>query len=148
MTRRALRWEKGLWEVTVFFRFHCCQLTKRESLLLYFFVRLEERCRVLGNCIIVQKTNRSIEQIFLPVISSNSPSKLTKGNVSSTIMMLLGTRFKFIPFKVTCGELFECVGHVSIKVRARHDGSEVDAMSRIPLLQNLSSASSNNRLVF
>ena len=63
-------------------------------------------------------------------------------------MMLLGMSFEFIRFKLTCGELFECIGHVSIKVRARYDGSEVDGMSRILLLQNLSSASSNNRLVF
>ena len=68
--------------------------------------------------------------------------------MSSTIMMLLGMSFEFIRFKLTCGELFECIGHVSIKVRARYDGSEVDGMSRILLLQNLSSASPNNQLVF
>jgi hypothetical protein len=38
--------------------------------LVLFLVRLEERCRVLGNCIIVQRTNRSIEQIFLPTLFS------------------------------------------------------------------------------
>lgn len=47
----------------------------------------------------IHRTNFSSYVVFATL--SNSPSKLIKGNVSSTIMILLGMSFKFITSKLT-----------------------------------------------